>query len=288
MAKTPETISHIKIGSKIVKIDAVTVGGRHLPSPSQYLPGVSNANNGKILMIRNGSWVLYSPFDLYSEYNGIDCGEQTIPIHDYSLDYLTFDILTTGTIGWKNNGSGYAKTISYSINDGEWTSITAGSSTINVTAGDVVRFKGENTTYAGTNENYSGFGNIGTSTFNVSGNIMSLVYGDNFTGQTTLSDSWVFCCMFDKSNVVSAENLILPATTLTTCCYRSLFGNCTSLTTAPVLPADIRQSILPSLKSSPARAKLDSLLVLNANTGCSDTSISSLQSITFIFDLSIL
>ena len=29
----------------------------------------------------------------------------------------------------------------------------------------------------------------------------------------------------------------LPATTLATCCYLNMFGRCTSLTTAPVLPA---------------------------------------------------
>ena len=39
-------------------------------------------------------------------------------IHDYSLDYLTFKITSPGTVCWKSLGSGMAKTIQYSINDG--------------------------------------------------------------------------------------------------------------------------------------------------------------------------
>ena len=36
---------------------------------------------------------------------------------------------------------------------------------------------------------------------------------------------------------MSAENLILPATTLASGCYNNMFRDCTSLTTAPELPA---------------------------------------------------
>ena len=89
--------------------------------------------------------------------------------NDYSQNYLTFDILSTGTIKWKSNGSGATKTISYSINYGTWTDITSSSSaTIDVVEGDVVRFKGLNERYCEANKsNYSGFAD-GTATFNIS------------------------------------------------------------------------------------------------------------------------
>ena len=75
---------------------------------------------------------------------------------DYSQEYLTFNVRTGGTIPWKSIGTGMAKEISYSINNGSWTSITAGSNvTISVEAGDVVRFKGLNSTYAKDRSNYS-------------------------------------------------------------------------------------------------------------------------------------
>lgn len=157
--------------------------------------------------------------------------------YDYSQDYLTFRILTGGTISWKAFGSNSAKTIEYSINDGTWTPITASSSaSVSVVADDVVRFKGNNTTYASSNDDYSGFEG-GSATFNIEGNIMSLIYGDNFVGETTMTGTYNFCSIFKQSTAVSAENLILPATTLTNYCYRAMFSKAYDMAAAPALPA---------------------------------------------------
>ena len=158
--------------------------------------------------------------------------------HDYSKDYLTFKILTAGTIAWKGVGGGFNKTIEYSIDNGSWTSITAETTpaTISVTANQTVRFRGSNTAYAKDKNNYSAFYG-GTATYNAEGNIMSLIYGDNFLGQTTLTATWALSNVFNHSNLVSAENLIMPATTLTNDCYRATFANSPLLTTAPALPA---------------------------------------------------
>jgi hypothetical protein len=159
------------------------------------------------------------------------------PTHDYSRDYLTLQILTDGTVAWNSIGSGMSKSIEYSLNDGTWTSITASSSTtINVIAGDTMRLRGTNSTYAKDKSNYSGFEG-GTATFDVEGNVMSLVYGDNFINQYTLSSNYTFCSMFKLSNVISAENLILPATALSQYAYRAMFSNAYSLNVAPALPA---------------------------------------------------
>ena len=159
------------------------------------------------------------------------------PTHDYSKDYLTFSVLSDGNIVWNSIGSGQAKAIQYSINDGPWTTITASSSTaISVLTGDVVRFKGNNTSYAKDKSNYSGFEG-GTATFNIEGNIMSLVYGDGFRGQTGLTGTYNFCSIFKLANCVSAENLVLPSTTLTNYCYRAMFSKCPLLVKAPELPA---------------------------------------------------
>ena len=172
-------------------------------------------------------------------------------VHDYSLDYLTFKILTAGNIVWRANGS-LTKTIEYSLNNGAWTSITSSSTpiTISVVANDTIRFRGTNNSYATSKSAYSGFGygEAGTSgqsnydtnaaEFNVEGNIMSLIYGDNFVNTTTFnSGTYNFCSLFKKAKVISAENLILPATILTEYCYRAMFSWCTYLTVAPQLPA---------------------------------------------------
>lgn len=74
-------------------------------------------------------------------------------------------------------------------------------------------------------------------TINVEGNIMSLIYGDNFVNQTALTIISQLANIFSRAPIVSAQNLILPATTLTTGCYAGMFQGCTSLTAAPALPA---------------------------------------------------
>ena len=161
-----------------------------------------------------------------------------VPAHDYSQDYLTFRVTTGGVIMWKALGSGYTRTIEYSINDGSWVSITSTSAgvSIPVSVDDVVRFRGTNNTYAGSKANYSGFEGS-TANFDIEGNIMSLIYGDNFVNQTTLSGTYNFCSIFKKATVVSAENLVLPTTTLTNYCYRAMFSLCPVLVTPPALPA---------------------------------------------------
>ena len=74
--------------------------------------------------------------------------------------------------------------------------------------------------------------------FNVYGNIMSLLYGDNFKGKTDLTGyKAAFVELFKNCMIESAENLILPSTELAEYCYGYMFNGCTSLVNAPVLPA---------------------------------------------------
>jgi hypothetical protein len=214
---------------------------------------ISCATLGATIYYRldNGNWQIYSSpisilqnttVDAYATLSGHVSGVTTEtcvynPVHDYASDYLTLKALTAGTILWKSIGSGMAKTIEYSINNGAWTSITATSAgePITVATNDEVRLRGTNTTYAKDKSNYSGFEG-GTATYDIEGNIMSLIYGDNFVGNNTLTGTYNFCSMFKLSNSVSAENMILPATTLTNYCYRAIFSKAT-LSTPPVLPA---------------------------------------------------
>ena len=173
------------------------------------------------------------------------------PVHHYENDYLTFKIRTAGTLYWRANGN-LTTSIDYSLNGGAWTTITSASTppTISVAANDVVRFRGTNASYGTSKSAYSGFGygeagqsgqenyDTNAAELDIEGNIMSLVYGDNFVGQTTFNGGiYNFCSLFKKLKVVSAENLILPATTLTEYCYRAMFSWCTYLTEAPQLPA---------------------------------------------------
>ena len=153
-------------------------------------------------------------------------------------EYLTFDIVTEGTIVWKTLNSNNVKTISYSINNGEWAKITSSTTgeSFNVSVGDKVRFKGNNTAYGASTSSYNTF-NGSTASFNVQGNIMSLTNGDSFANATTFESNYVFVYLFKNANIINAKNLVLPATTLASNCYRYMFRDCTSLVTAPELPA---------------------------------------------------
>lgn len=77
----------------------------------------------------------------------------------------------------------------------------------------------------------------------VGGNIMSLLYGSNFTGNETSFPSGSSAnfryLLRENSNLLSAEDLILPATQLADACYSGMFNKCTNLLTAPKLPATV-------------------------------------------------
>lgn len=73
--------------------------------------------------------------------------------------------------------------------------------------------------------------------FKVGGNILSLIYGDDYVHANDLkSHAYQFCRLFDSSLVTDASELILPMQT-TYRCYDDMFYNCTELVNPPVLPA---------------------------------------------------
>ena len=167
---------------------------------------------------------------------------------DYSKEYLTIESL-------KNNNEVYfvtinsdktrlGKSIEYSTDLSNWISVTDewkddASPFINLSQGQKVYLRGTNSKYATSASVYDEF--YCTQNFSLSGNIMSLIYGLNFTGQTTLNDTYTFACMFrnNASHLRSITNLVLPATTLTTYCYYYMFSGCTGLISVPsdLLPA---------------------------------------------------
>jgi len=149
--------------------------------------------------------------------------------------YFCFKITTGGNIKW--SGSTNANTLSYSKDNGStWTTANS-STTISVSAGDKVLWKGTPTP-----QSSKGVGKFSGDTdvrYSVEGNAMSLLFGDNFKEQTSLSGkNYALYNLFSgNTNVTSADNMSLPATTLATYCYDHMFFNCTSLTKAPVLSA---------------------------------------------------
>lgn len=135
--------------------------------------------------------------------------------------------------------------------------------------------------YSGTNDAYSTKFVLPNECI-VYGNIASMLYGDNFVGKTgwgyynnveittpNTNNRYCFSCLFYKCNVTSAENLVIPMDKMEqnvfeyifrgssivvppalpctdfsvgSNCYRGFFYNCSSLATAPALPATTLQA----------------------------------------------
>ena len=165
------------------------------------------------------------------EYDSEDCGYT--PPAPGPEDYLTFTALENGYFSFTGND------LQYSIDDGEnWSTLTSGTDSPTVRANSRILWKATGLTPSQSSP--YGIGKFSsTGRFNVSGNIMSLYYGDNFASQTDLTGkNYAFSSLFNScSNLVSAENLVLSATTLANYCYQQMFDGCTALTTAPALPA---------------------------------------------------
>lgn len=160
--------------------------------------------------------------------------QKDAPQPHYDEEYLTFEVLEGGTFKFIDYNA--SNILSYSTDGGTtWTALPNDTDTPLIPTGSKIMWKGQ-ITLAG--ESGSGMFSS-TAVFNIEGNIMSLIYGDNFIGQTDLTGKdYCFYNMFDEvEGLVNAQNLILPATTLASHCYENMFANCTGLTTAPALPA---------------------------------------------------
>ena len=166
------------------------------------------------------------------------------PVNGKKENPLTFEVYSGGTIVWrKNNIYSPTRTIQYSLNNGNWVSITASDptgATINVSQGDIIQLKGTNNSYATERSNFCKFD--GTAKYYAYGNVMSLIYGDDFEGQKTITTEYAFAGLFLGASGMTNHNtykLVLPATTLAAGCYYGMFQGCTSLTRAPELPATV-------------------------------------------------
>lgn len=157
------------------------------------------------------------------------------PHHDYSQDYLTFTTSEPSTFKFVEAGSG--NSLEYSLDNGTtWTALASDTASPTVNTDETIIWRGQRTPAY-----LLGIGTFSsTGSFVASGNVLSLLHGDNFRNVTTLvgSGNNVFKELFKNCSLMTnAENLALVATTLVNSCYYGMFDGCTSLTTAPTLPA---------------------------------------------------
>ena len=176
----------------------------------------------------------------------------------YKREYLTFEALESGIIGFYVSPyfnqylSGNITSVSYSTDGGEtWVTENDFNEGVNiqisVNKDDKILWKGVAKQYSDSNMDLtSNF--YSTKTVNVSGNIMSMIWGDEFkTNSEFKTDS--FCVFYQffgtefyrpsssHAQIIDSSNLILPANNLVSECYSDLFYECGELRYPPELPA---------------------------------------------------
>jgi hypothetical protein len=166
----------------------------------------------------------------------------------YASEYFTIESLEDGNTITLTIGSAVTSAhltyVAWSKDKTNWTSTTVDDTeqvvSVPANAHEKVYWKGEGLRYAYSYQNatqWSVFSAIGQ--HKVSGNIASLLFGDDFIGVTALpvatrSYQRLFS---DDINLTDASNLILPFTDIQSECYGNMFQGCTSLASVPELPA---------------------------------------------------
>lgn len=127
----------------------------------------------------------------------------------------------------------FSNTYEHSKDNATWSSGTSETS-ISAKAGERVYFRASLTPIITV-----GIGrfSIADGKCNVGGNIMSMAYGANFKGQTSMTNSQFYGLFYGCKTIVDASKLVLPASVAVGQCYRQMFYSCTSLISAPELPA---------------------------------------------------
>jgi hypothetical protein len=207
---------------------------------SCWLEDVSSS--GTFIKASNSSW---SSYYIPSSWTVINNGEEEPDEEEEQDDIypdiqstpLTLEAIAGGTFTFRNKATG---SVIYKIDGGATQTIPANSTkTINVSAGQKVRFFGNNAAYATNHEDGNNSLISGAEDFYVYGNIMSLVNSTNFSTITVLAP-YAFTRLFYGNKHLKnhpTNALILPALALATGCYSNMFYGCTSLTIAPELPA---------------------------------------------------
>lgn len=163
-------------------------------------------------------------------------------------EYFTIEVVTAGKLIYSRYYTNtVARPLQYSKNGGTWTTITPGTNgvlsacTIQVVAGDKIAFKGNNPEMSSQIGDSCSFC-ASTCTYKASGNIMSLLAGDDFKNVYSIGSGLnygdpgmqVFGEFFKNcTGLTDASELALPASASTWRSYYGMFSGCTNMVHGP-------------------------------------------------------
>lgn len=211
--------------SDCTSLTSITVNATTPPTLGSY--AFFDTNNCPIY-VPCGSLAAYQT--AWSEYSSrITCRKV------YETQYFTVRMLQNNSILTFTKGNRFDYDLQYSLDSGTTWNVYE-SQLYNLSSGSTVMFKGS---ISFDNHDNSGVGKIYSNyKYEVEGNIMSLLFGDNFANKTVLQYDKVFMNLFySNPYLLNIDNLVMPATTLTEECYIYMFGECRSIVKAPQLLA---------------------------------------------------
>lgn len=239
------TVAVIKVPVTSVSLDKNTAGllvGETLQLSATVLPSnatdktviwtssdsdVATVENGLVTALAAGEAVITATAEEISATCDITI---TIP---FSYGGMCMEAINSASVSIYNPKG---LTIEYKVENNEWTTSNGTSINIRANTGERVWFRGRNESYRGVIfRNTSG-------AFYLYGNLMSLIYGDDYEDKKELTGEETFFKLFYQNSGIynhPTKDIELPATTITTSCYRSMFYKCPNLTRAPKLPAKV-------------------------------------------------
>ena len=181
------------------------------------LPKVTNADDGKVLKVVDGTWRV----------------TDLVPLPPY-LSFIGNEDFTLKTANTSKNWDGILEYSTDAITWNTWDGTEISS------AGGKLYLRGTgNTIITGKSPDYR-FVFTGTSALKIAceGNIENLLDYETVSagGHPAMATDYCYTGMFDGCTSLTTAPA-LPATTLGAACYRGMFKDCTNLTTAPQLPA---------------------------------------------------
>lgn len=146
-------------------------------------------------------------------------------------NYMTIEAMEDGVVVQ------FPSELNYSVDAAINWSTLAANTPVTINSGQTISFKANLTPVADTG---SGTFTITGGACRLLGNCMSLLFGDNAATSVDLSahNSAFMELFLNCTTIVSVAENFLPATTLSSRCYQSIFSGCTSLTDMPILSAE--------------------------------------------------
>lgn len=189
------------------------------------------------LSVTNGTLVSYDNSTGIAVISGDDTTSVSGECEKAQENFITFSSDSSFTLKIKDNKKYWDGTLEYSTDKSTWAT-WSGTTTLS-SVGNKLYLRGTgNTKITGSTANlYYAYWMLTGSNISCSGNIETLLdYQQVANGQHPTMASYCYNAMFYScTSLTTAPEL--PATTMANYCYYSMFQGCTSLTTAPELPA---------------------------------------------------